>query len=336
MSDPFLLALVLVGSLAAYAVTGGADFGGGVWDLLASGPRRERQRELIAHAIAPVWEANHVWLIVAVVVLFGGFPPAFAAIATALHVPLALLLVGIVLRGSAFVFRAYGLPGAAWRMRWGRVFSVASTLTPVMLGVCAGAIAAGGIAADPATGAIRTDFVSSWWSPFPFAVGLFVLALFAFLAACYLVVEARDAALAADFRMRAIAAALAAGALAWLAIAVAHPHAPRLAAGLTASRYALPFQIATAAAALAAVAALVARRDRLARVCAAANVVLVVAGWALAQYPYLVPPDLTITNAAAPPRVVRVTLIVLVAGSLVLAPSLVYLLRVFKGRDRGA
>ena len=122
------LAGIILIALTAYVLMGGADFGGGVWDLLASGSRKARQRDLIAHAIGPVWEANHVWLILAVVLLFTCFPSAFARIAIALHVPLTLMLIGIVLRGSAFVFRSYGGGG-------GRVFAVASLVTPVLLGV---------------------------------------------------------------------------------------------------------------------------------------------------------------------------------------------------------
>src|SRR5580698_1434481 len=102
-----LLALILMVSSTFYVLLGGADYGGGVWDLLASGPRRQAQRELIAHAIGPIWEANHVWLILVVVLLFTCFPPAFAVLMTFLHVPLAIMLIGIVLRGSAFTFRAY-------------------------------------------------------------------------------------------------------------------------------------------------------------------------------------------------------------------------------------
>src|SRR3990172_2758016 len=122
-SLPSLLAGAMLGSLVFYALLGGADFGGGVWDLLARGPRAGDQRRLIAHAIGPVWETNHIWLIIAIVVLFTGFPPAFAAISTALFVPLTLLLAGIVLRGAAFAFHAYhlheetGAPRSSWGFR---------------------------------------------------------------------------------------------------------------------------------------------------------------------------------------------------------------------------
>ena len=128
---PALVAAVIYVALLVYTLTGGADFGGGVWDLFAAGPRRDRQRALVARAIGPIWEANHVWLIVVVVLLFVCFPPAFAAIMTALHIPLTLMLIGVVLRGSAFVFRAYdpvSRGAAGGDTAWGRVFAVSSLL----------------------------------------------------------------------------------------------------------------------------------------------------------------------------------------------------------------
>src|SRR5262245_63905985 len=146
MSNP-LEALLLAGAvfiaLNAYMLLAGADFGGGVWDLLASGPRRDRQRELIAHAISPVWEANHVWLILVVVLLFTCFPVVFSRVAVGLHIPLTLMLFGIVLGGSAFIFRSYDTHHDVAQRRWGRTFSIASLLTPFLLGVCVGAIASG-------------------------------------------------------------------------------------------------------------------------------------------------------------------------------------------------
>src|SRR5439155_12740417 len=173
----FLLGLIMAGALTAYALLAGADYGGGVWDLLATGPSASRQRATIARAIGPVWEANHVWLILAVTVLFTGFPPAFAWLGTTLHLPIMLALVGIVLRGSAFVFRAYG--PSSQEDRWGRLFAVASVLTPVLLGVLVGTITEGASAL--------------WLTPFSVSVGLFTLTLFAYLAAVYLTLEARDA-----------------------------------------------------------------------------------------------------------------------------------------------
>ena len=296
------LALIMLAALILYAVLAGADFGGGVWDLLAFGPTAKPQRALITKAMAPVWEANHVWLILLVVVLFTAFPPAFAALMTELHAPLTLMLVGIVLRGSAFVFRQYGGGGGAAEARWGRVFAVASTVTPIFLGACLGAMSTGG----------------HWASAYPLCVGLFSLSLFAMLAAVYLTLE--DAALAEAFRTRAIAAALVAGALSFVTALVAPmPIASwRLALG--------------AAIGLALLATLAARRYVAARALAVALVTLVVAGWGLGQYPYLLAPGLTLQQAAAPDVTLRLLLPTLAAGAVVLFPSLYWLMRVFKSR----
>src|SRR5258708_26175 len=137
-----LLGGVMLVSLTFYVLLAGADYGGGVWDLLASGPRAKGQRELVAKAIAPIWEANHVWLILVVVILFTAFPPAYALISTSLHVALLLLLFGIVLRGSALIFRTNDTQ-AKWQ--WGRIFAMASLGTPILLGVVVGAISSGSI-----------------------------------------------------------------------------------------------------------------------------------------------------------------------------------------------
>ena len=156
------VALVMLAALTLYALFGGADYGGGVWDLFASGPRRQAQRDLISRAIGPVWEANHVWLILVVVVLFTAFPDAFYVVMTRLHLPISLMLVGIVLRGSAFTFRTYDLsPGADHR--WNHRFSIPSAITPILLGSIIGSIATGKLEAPGGP--------SLWFSPFPMAVG---------------------------------------------------------------------------------------------------------------------------------------------------------------------
>lgn len=331
MTPEMLVAGVMLAALAIYTLTAGADFGGGVWDLLASGPRRAAQRRLIYTAIAPIWEANHVWLILLVVLLFVCFPPAFAAVSTALHVPLTLMLIGVVLRGSAFVFRAYDpRPGVGAR-RWSRVFEVSSLITPITLGVVLGALG-GGFEVDPASGRVATDFVAQWLAPFPFAVGLFTLCLFAYLAAVYLAVEAGDPALRDDFRARGLASGVAVGGAALLAYLVAGEGAPRLHAGLSLSAWALPLHLATGAAATGALACLALRRHRTARLLAMVQVALIVGGWALAQYPYLAAPGYTIAGSAAPRAVTVPVLVALAAGGVVLVPALAYLFAVFKRR----
>ncbi len=336
------VAAAMMLALNAYALMGGADFGGGVWDFLASGPRKDDQRALVAKAIGPIWEANHVWLIVAVVVLFTAFPPVFAVIGTALHIPLTLMLVGIVLRGSAFAFRTYGSAVAATRQRWARVFASASVITPVFLGVIIGALASGAIGERMLGEELRVGdssfadvFVAPWAAPFPLAVGVLALALFAFLAAVYLTVEASDDALREDFRRRAFGAAAAVFVSAAGAFGVAYWEAPRVRWGLTVSHWALAVHVVTGIAAVTTIFALWQRRWTLARFAAAAQVSLILWGWALAQYPYLIPQTLTIRNAASPRATLELLAWALMAGAMVLLPSLLYLFRTFSAASSG-
>ena len=323
-----LLAGAMMVALTFYVLMGGADFGGGVWDLFAWGERKRAQRELIAEAIGPIWEANHVWLILVIVILFTAFPPAFAAVATALHIPLTLMLIGIVLRGSAFTFRSYDKRTDDMQRRWGRVFSIASLITPIWLGVVVGAISSGRVRGESPT--TIDGFVSSWLAPFPFAVGLFALALFAFLAAVYLTVEAKDESLREDFRWRALASAIVVGAMALTVFLLSASGAPLIRERLGQSWWTWPLQIATGVFAVCAIGALWRRRFQLARFCAAAQATLILWGWGVAQYPYLVIPDLTIHNAAAPAITLRLVWWALIAGAVLLFPSFYYLFRVFK------
>ncbi|WP_447980032.1 cytochrome d ubiquinol oxidase subunit II [Candidatus Nitrospira bockiana] len=340
-----MLAGVIVVSLTFYALLAGADFGAGVWSLMARGQRAAEQRALIADSIAPIWEANHVWMILVVTVLFTGFPKAFSLITTVLHIPLTLMLIGIVLRGSAFAFRTHDVPHAknsGTDVLWERVFAASSIFTPVMLGVTIGAIASGRVTRGGA--GFVAVFVRPWLAPFPIAVGLFSLALFAFLAAVYLTLDARSADLKEDFRRRALAAAGIVAGLALVVLVLSKDGAPEIREGLAHSvggRLILGLAVVSA---LAAVGLLGMRRYRAAAVSAAAEVALIIWGWALAQYPYLVEPDLTIMNAAAPPSTQRLLLAALIAGAVLLFPSLYYLYRIFKGqvvfesrgsRDRG-
>lgn len=328
-----IIAGVMIASLVLYALLGGADYGGGVWDLFAFGKRAREQRKLIAEAIGPVWEANHVWLILVIVILFTAFPPAFAGIATALHIPITLLLIGIVLRGTSFTFRSYDVQRDDVQRRWSLLFSIASIITPVLLGIILGAIASGTIRVE--NGVVTSGFFRSWLAPFPFAVGFFALALFAFLAAVYLTLETRVWELQEDFRRRALAAGVAVGLLALLVFVLAERGAPTVRAGISRSWWALALHIFTAVFATSAFYALWTRRYRLARVCAAAQVTLILLGWAFAQFPDLVEPDITITSAAAPRTTLQLLLVALALGAILLFPSYYYLFRIFKAPQSG-
>jgi cytochrome d ubiquinol oxidase subunit II len=340
---PEILAGIMIVALNAYVLTGGADFGGGVWDLLARGPRRDAQRELIAHSIGPIWEANHVWLILVVVMLFTAFPAAFATLGVVLHVPLSLMLLGIVLRGSSFVFRSYGSRDDVVQRRWGRVFAVASIGTPVMLGIIVGAVVSGAVgeaagrlpsstvaSGSAALPSFTSIYVAPWLAPFPIAIGVLALAMFAFLAAVYLALAARERELREDFRRRALGAALAMFVAAFGGLALASKQAPHVSHGLMAG-WALLFQVVTGVAALTAIWAIVARRWVVARIAAAAQVSLILWGWVWVEYPFVIPWTLTLRQAAAPRATLELLLYALIGGAVVLLPSLFFLFRSFSG-----
>ena len=341
---PEIIAGSLVLALNAYVLTGGADFGGGVWDLLASGPRRDAQRALIAKAVAPIWEANHVWLILAVVILFTAFPSAFATLGIVLHIPLSLMLGGIVLRGSSFVFRSYGARDDASQRMWGRLFAIASIVTPVLLGAIVGAIASGAVghAASllPAMGAavsgeapsFVTVFVTPWLASFSLAMGALALAMFAFLAAVYLALAATDAALRDDFRRRALGAACAMFVAAFGGLGIAYRQAPHVSRALMVGPV-VALQMAIALAALGAIWALWTRHWATARVAAAAQVSLILWGWVIVQYPFVIPPTQTLRAVAAPRITLVILLYALAGGGAILFPALAYLYRTFAAEN---
>lgn len=325
-----IVALFLFVALVVWAVTGGADFGGGAWDLFARGPRADRQRRAIEEAIGPIWEANHVWLIVVVVLLFVAFPAAFYAIMMVLHIPLLFMLLGMVLRGAAFVFRSYGPEtDVAWR-GWSRVFAVASTLTPVMLGISLGTVISGAIVVDPETLRPDTDFISEWTQPFPLLMGIFVATLFAYLAAVYLAADVREPELRDDFRRRALISGVLMGVVAAITLVAARGGAPILFEGLTQRPWALAFHGATGLAAVMTFYALIQRRFQLARLAAIAHVGLMISGWALAQAPMIIPTQITFEMAAAPVSVLRPLSLALIIGLVFLVPAFAYLYVVFK------
>lgn len=322
------IAGVMIVALILYALLAGADFGGGIWDLLAFGPRARQQRDALEHAIGPVWEANHVWLILVIVLLFSAFPPAFAALMTALHIPITLVLIGIVLRGSTFVFRKYDAQDDSTHRRWSLIFSLSSFLTPLFLGMTLGGLATGAIHVQDSI--VTSGFFAGWTTFFAIACGLFAQGLFAFLAATYMTVEtASDPLLQNDFRQRALLSGLSLAPAALLVFVLAQRDAPLLFAGLTAW-WAPLLLVFTSIAALLALFALWRRWFQLARLAAAAQVALILAGWALAQFPALVPPTITIYSAAAPLVTLELLVTTLGLGAIVLLPSLLYLFMVFK------
>src|SRR4051812_28125770 len=289
MSDA--AAVILFAAITSYAVFGGADFGAGIWDLLAGGTRRgDRPRTVIDHAIAPVWEANHVWLIFTFVVLWTCFPEAYASIMLTLYVPLTIAAIGIVLRGAGFAFRKVVLR-TGFRRDFGAVFAVSSVVVPYCMGAVAGGIASGRVPAGGKAG----DPWSSWINPTSVLGGVLAVCVAAYLAGFFLVSDARrlsDEEMVGYFRVRAQVAGVVAGLVAAVGIFVLADDASYVFDGLT-SR-ALPLVILSAVSGVGALVLLVRGTSTGARLAAVVAVGSVVVAWGVAQWDYLLPTSLTI------------------------------------------
>ncbi|HZR12243.1 MAG TPA: cytochrome d ubiquinol oxidase subunit II [Acidimicrobiia bacterium] len=316
------VAVLLIVAVTAYAVLAGADFGAGFWDLLAGvADRGERPRALIEHSIGPVWEANHVWLIFTLVMLWTAFPPAFASITSTLFVPLTLAAFGIVLRGASFAFRK-SVVRTRDRRNFGAAFAASSVITPYCMGAVAGAIASGRVPSGGTTG----DPWSSWVNVTSVVAGVLAVATCAFLAAVFLI---RDAArleqhdLAEYFRRRAIAAAIAAGAAAVAGIFVLGADATYVFHGM-ASR-SLPLVVASAMCGVTSLVLLRRGIARFARLVAVGAVATIVFAWGVAQWPYILPTSLKVSAAAAPSETLTALLVVFAIAVAVIGPSIALL-----------
>jgi cytochrome d ubiquinol oxidase subunit II len=334
MLPDLCLGLVMLG-ITAYAVLGSADFGAGFWDLTAGGDRRGgRIRGMIQHSMAPVWEANHVWLIFVLVILWTAFPVAFGSVFSTLFVPLSLAAIGIIFRGAAFALRGQAATIREARLL-GALFASSSVLIPFCLGAALGGVASGRVPVGNAAG----DPWSSWLNPTSVLAGVLGVVTGAHLAAVYLTGDSTrvgEQDLVRAFRARALVTGVIAGGIALAGLLVVRSDARDLFDDLI-SGWALVCVLASAAGGVATIALVWAGRFGPARATAAMSVAAILIGWALAQDPYLLPPDLTLDEAAAPDATLSAVLIGLGIGLVVLAPSLVLLYRlVLSGRlDQG-
>jgi cytochrome d ubiquinol oxidase subunit II len=329
---------ILLAGITLYAVLGGADFGGGLWDLLAGTTARGRApRALIDQSITPVWEANHVWLIFNLVIFWTAFPHAFAAVMNALALPLWLALAGIVLRGAGFAFRKE-LTRLSLQRAAGATFAFSSLVTPFFMGTVVGAIAAGAVPADASQASL-----AAWTSPTALLAGFLFVAAGGYLAAVYLVGEAAgrgDRDMRAYFARRAQAAAIVAGALSLAALLELQNSNAALFDRLTGR--ALPLVVVAGVCGLAVFGLLAIGRPTGIRVIAALGVAAVVWGWGVAQYPVLLPgTPVTLSNAGAPPTTMTAVIVVFIAAVVLLGPSfaLLYMLqgrRMLGGGEYGA
>ena len=316
------VAVLLFIAITAYAIFGGADFGAGFWDLVAGGAERgERPREVIDHSIGPVWEANHVWLIFVFVVLWTGFPEAYASITLTLFVPLTLAALGIVLRGSSFAFRKTVFRTRD-RRNFGAAFALSSVLVPYCMGAIAGAIASGRVPAGGKAG----DPWTSWVNPTSVLGGVLAVVAVAYLAAVYLVWDARrlaDDEMVEYFRRRAVGAAIVAGAVAVVGIFVLRADARYIFDELTTK--ALPLVLVSAVCGTASLILLARNADRGARLLAIGAVASVVVGWGVAQWPYMLPKSLKVSQAAAPTGTLSTLLVAAVLAALIVLPGFILL-----------
>ncbi len=326
-----LMAIILAG-LVLYVVLGGADFGAAVWQVLAGrGPHAEAIREHAHDSMAPVWEANHVWLIFVLTVLWTAFPEAFGSLASTLTVPLFAAAIGIILRGAAYALRA-GTSSPAQVRVIDMVSAVASVLTPFALGAAVGGIASGRVPVGNAAG----DLFSSWLNPTSIIIGALSVATSAYLAAVFLAADAvrrEEHDLAPEFRRRALVAGVVAGVLAVAGVVALRFDARGLFDELVGGP-GLPGVIVSVLAGLLTFALLWRGRHEAARYTSAVAVAGIVAGWALAQSPRVLP-GLTLRQAAAPHDTLVATLVAVLAGGAILFPSLALLFRLVLGGRLG-
>ena len=323
---------ILLAAVTLYAILGGADFGAGLWDLLAGTTGRGRApRALIEESITPVWEANHVWLVFDLVIFWTAFPHAFASVMTALALPLWLAAGGIVLRGAGFAFRKE-ITRLSWQRAAGAAFAFSSLLTPFFMGTVVGAIATGAVPADASHASL-----AAWTSPTALLTGFLFVAACGYLAAIYLIIEAErriDRAMQSYFTRRAQGAAVVAGALSLAALLELRSSDPAFFNHLTGR--ALALVVLAGVCGLAVLALLTAGRTKGIRVIAALGVAAVIWGWGVAQYPVLLPGTaVTLTNAGATQATFVALVVVAIAAVILVVPSFALLFALQRRRMLG-
>lgn len=330
MGPADLLLFVLLAALTLYILLGGADFGAGVWEFTTALQSTDKQRNHIYKAIGPVWEANHVWLVFVLVILMNGFPIAFAALSRALWLPLLLALCGIVFRGVGYAFRSYSRGTGRELVMWETVFAVASTATPLFLGASVGAVASGQLAVT-ASGAYEANYLTGWISSLTVFTGFYAIGMCAYLAAVYL---AREAALAKDddltqlWRQRSLSTGLWMGLLSIGGLVTVGLEAPALAEEILSRGW--PLVVVSLLCGIGSLIEIWRSNFMRAVVASAGAVAAVVWGWAVSQYPLIVPPTITSEVSQAPDNVLWAMLAIITVGALLLFPSLAYLLYLFK------
>jgi len=324
-------------SLLFYILFGGADYGAGILEFFKGKQVRKEQREVIARAIGPVWEVNHVWLVLIVVILFMGFPGLYTLITTYLHIPVLLALIGIILRGTTFAFRSYDSIRDSTQNLYSALFTLSSALTPFWLGVTAGALVAGKL--DPGATRFFDAYVMPWANGFCFFMGLFTSSLFAFLASVYLIGETKQSHLKQIFRQRARGFSQLSFVLGTGVLLLSWWEAPHFFERFINSWISLTaFGLGTLS--LYPVSICI-REEKIAlsRFFCGFQVFQILLGWFAAQYPvavFIKNGSYPFKDFAAPTPTLFQLVVALTFGSFTIIPAIIYLLIIFKGNTNRA
>jgi cytochrome d ubiquinol oxidase subunit II len=324
------LAIVFVGiSLLLYVLLGGADFGAGIIEIFTG----NRGMNTISKAIAPVWEANHIWIIVVIVILFNAFPEVYSTITLYLHIPIMLVLIGIIFRGTAFTFRYYDPFKDRSHRIYSTIFKIFSLLTPLFLGITLGAVILGNLTTDN-TLSFYERFIRPWFNLFPFSLGIFMVLLFAYLAAVYLIGESDNRSEKEQFSRYALRLLMALVFTGVLVFLFAGFNGLKLLSLYLRSWISITSVLIATLLLPVFLYALRKGLKNLMRIIAGAQTTVILIGWFGIQYPVLVTfgnaPALTVYNTAAPPKTLLMMIIALIVGLAFVIPLLIYLFRVFK------
>lgn len=328
-----IIVVVLGIAIILYVLLGGADFGGGILEIFIG----RKKADLVSKAIAPVWEANHVWLILVIVILFVGFPKVYSTIMLALHIPIILTLLGIVFRGSVFSFRSYDIEEEKTRSVYTTIFQISSVFTPVFLGVTLGAVILGDITLDTSAGFYRV-YLYPWLNVFCFSLGIFVLLLFAFLASVYMTgepIDKSDKDTFVNISKYLIGLLIISGLLVFLAAEIDGLHlfqqfldSPVSISAVVLATACIPFLWKY----------LKKHHTTGIRIVAGFQTSLIIIGWFAVQFPVFIKisdgMNLTMQNTQAPMETQKYMLIALIVGILIIFPSIGYLFKTFKMNSR--
>lgn len=336
MITQWILIAFLAIALFLYLLWGGADFGAGILETFSAGPMHEKQKAILTRAIGPVWEANHIWLIVVVVILFNGFPDMFYALSIQWHIPMVALLMGIVLRGSAFAFRYYGVYGNSSGALYTFLYRFGSWFTPLVLGIIGGSLIA---SAAPQGVGFYALYVAPWFNAISFSVGLFLVGLCAWVSAVYVFGESQEKKIQDRFFMMARYAAGVTVLSGGLVFVLSFLHQPVFFKQFLTSPIALACVVVATVFFVPLVYVLRKRLVWWPRVLVSAQLGVILLGWGCVQWKKGIVTQLGtfhLVTAGAPAVTQRYLVVALTVGISIIFPSLFYLFRIFKTPQHGS